>query len=304
MFYGVGVTAKMVEKESFEGVSSFTTKEPGAAVVLSNKLLTHEKSDDEVRHIVFRPEAGRVKFSEGQSLGIIVPAHDKQKHHPRLYTIASSRYGDEGDAGTISLCVKRVVYNDPVTGELKRGVASNYLCDLNVGDRVAFMGPAGKKFLLPKDPSTRLIMIGVGTGIAPFRSFAQCVYARGRSWTRGNMLFFGAKTQHECLYLNDQDNSLAEYVKSHGLKIYLARSREEKNSKGEKMYVQHRIAENMDSIWQSFMDRNFALYICGLKGVEKGVDEGFAAAASSRNCDWAALKEEFKNEGRWNVEVY
>jgi ferredoxin--NADP+ reductase len=88
----------------------------------------------------------------------------------RLYSIASSAPGDYGDANTVSLCVKRLIYEDEDGKEVK-GVCSNYLCDLKEGTDVKITGPVGKALLLPKDPNATVIMLATGTGIAPFRSF-------------------------------------------------------------------------------------------------------------------------------------
>lgn len=113
----------------------------------------------------------------GQSLSVIPPGIDAsngRKHKPRLYSIASTRYGDLLDGNTISLCVRRAEYIDPITGEKdpsKQGVCSNFLCNVQPGDEVSVAGPVGKTMLLPKDPTKDVIMIATGTGIAPFRGF-------------------------------------------------------------------------------------------------------------------------------------
>ncbi len=113
----------------------------------------------------------------GQSLSVIPPGTDfasGRNHKPRLYSIASTRYGDLLDGNTISLCVRRAEYIDPITGQkdpAKQGVCSNFLCDVRPGDEVSVAGPVGKTMLLPKDPTKDVIMIATGTGIAPFRGF-------------------------------------------------------------------------------------------------------------------------------------
>merc|ERR1711904_543983 len=121
--------------------------------------------------------------------GVISPGPDKTGKTPaavRLYSIASSAVGDNENEKTVSLCVKRVVeldgkFANREVGEDKpdkagtnfpknkvyRGVASNYICDLNVGDEVLITGPVGTEMLLPQDPDSVLIMLATGTGIAP-----------------------------------------------------------------------------------------------------------------------------------------
>lgn len=92
----------------------------------------------------------------------------------RLYSIASSRYGDSFDGLTTSLCVRRAVYNDPETGKedpAKKGVCSNFLCDAKPGQEIMMTGPTGKVLLLPTNTKAPVICVATGTGIAPFRSF-------------------------------------------------------------------------------------------------------------------------------------
>lgn len=95
-------------------------------------------------------------------------------HGTRLYSIASSRYGDDFDGQTASLCVRRAVYVDPETGKedpAKKGLCSNFLCDATPGTEISMTGPTGKVLLLPADANAPLICVATGTGIAPFRSF-------------------------------------------------------------------------------------------------------------------------------------
>lgn len=106
----------------------------------------------------------------GQSLSIIPPGVDAstgRNHKPRLYSIASTRYGDLLDGNTISLCVRRAEYYDPITGVVdptRKGACSNFLCDIAPGQEVMVAGPVGKTMLLPSDPMKDIIMIATGTG--------------------------------------------------------------------------------------------------------------------------------------------
>ena len=98
--------------------------------VILNTLLTQEGAGD-VNHVVFDHE-GQLPYAEGQSIGIVAKGVDQngKPHKMRLYSIASSAPGDYGDGKTVGLCVKRLIYDDPETGEEVRGVCSNYICDL------------------------------------------------------------------------------------------------------------------------------------------------------------------------------
>ncbi|KAI3909223.1 hypothetical protein MKW92_045431 [Papaver armeniacum] len=151
--------------------SQVTTTE--AAPVKVEKI--SKKDDEGIVVNKFKPKnpyIGEVPYREGQSIGIIPEGVDKngKPHKLRLYSIASSAIGDFGDSKTVSLCVKRLVYTND-QGEEVKGVCSNFLCDLKPGSEVTITGPIGKEMLMPKDPNATIIMLGTGTGIAPFRSF-------------------------------------------------------------------------------------------------------------------------------------
>ena len=142
--------------------------------------------------------AGKVPYVEGQSIGVIAPGPDKKGETPariRLYSIASSAVGDDETSKTVSLCVKRVVELDGKhvnreVGEDKpdkagtafpdskvyRGVCSNHICDLSVGDDVMITGPTGAEMLLPADPEANIVMLATGTGIAPMRAYCRLLF--------------------------------------------------------------------------------------------------------------------------------
>lgn len=125
--------------------------------------------------------------------------------------IASSREGEGQQAAQFSICVRRCFYIDDVSGERYPGVASNYLCGLKAGDTIQITGPYGRQFHPPRDESSNIIMIGVGTGIAPFRAFMKHIYESGRNWKGKVRLFYGARTGMELLYMNDRNKDIANY---------------------------------------------------------------------------------------------
>lgn len=160
----------------------------------------------EVCHVVFETD-GKLPYAEGQSIGIVADGTDEKgnPHKLRLYSIASSAPGDYGDGNTVSLCVKRLIYEDD-EGKEVRGVCSNYICDLKEGADVKITGPVGQALLLPKDPKANIIMLATGTGIAPFRSFLWRFFFEkhddykfdGNAW-----LFMGVPTTSALLYDNE-----------------------------------------------------------------------------------------------------
>jgi ferredoxin--NADP+ reductase len=283
-------------------LNTYRAREPGIARVLVNQRLTPPDHDD-VRHIVLDLGGLDLAYLEGQSLGILTPGTDDQgrPHKLRLYSIASTRRGDDGRGRTASLCVKRLVYDDPATGVQTRGVASNYLCDLEPGDTVAVTGPAGKTLLLPEDPASNLILVATGTGIAPFRAFLRRIYLERPEWTIPVVnLFFGARNAAECLY-RDELECFLDYP---GFHLTTAFSRQQTTNDGRRMYVQHRMAEQIGALWDLLQRDDTYLYICGLKGMEDGIHAVLAAQAEAEGVSWAEFRNDLVQAGRIRVETY
>ncbi|KAH7287785.1 hypothetical protein KP509_32G074200 [Ceratopteris richardii] len=255
--------------------------------------------------MVFSTE-GLVKYREGQSIGVVPPGVDQngKPHKLRLYSIASSAPGDFGDYKTVSLCVKRLVYlNDK--GEEVKGVCSNFLCDLKPGEEVSITGPVGKEMLMPTDPNATIIMLATGTGIAPFRGFLWRMFFekhedykfKGLAW-----LFLGVPTSSSLLYVDEYERM--KKIAPDNFRYDLAISREQANAKGEKMYIQTRMAEYADELWELLKKDNTFVYMCGLKGMEKGIDDIMTGLAARDGYDWAQYKKDLKKNEQWNVEVY
>jgi len=288
------------EKRLEEVGTVYKPSSPYTARVVSNERLTPEGSPDDIRHLIIDIGGAGIRYKEGQSVGIVPPGADEKgkRHRVRLYSIASAREGEE-NPDHLALTVKRVVYQDEESGKTVYGLASNYICDLKENENVEITGPVGRTFLLPEDPKTNLVMIAVGTGIAPFRAFIHHIYAEVGSWEGDVVLFFGAKTGLESIYMNDLNNDISQYYEEKTFKAFQALSRE-----GTKKYVQHSVAENIETIWKIVKEGNFSLYICGLKDIEGAVEEVFLKKAKQEGEDWDSLRQKYKEEKRWHVEVY
>ncbi|MBI1870463.1 MAG: ferredoxin--NADP(+) reductase [Chlamydiae bacterium] len=251
-------------------LNTYKVSSPWTATVLENIKLTADSSPNDTRHVVINLQGSSYEYVEGQSVGILPPGIDEKgkPHAVRLYSIASHRRGEKGDAQSLSVCVKRVVYQDPVTGLEKRGVGSNFICDLKKGDAVRITGPVGNRFLLPEhvnDPS--YIFIATGTGIAPFRGMLKELFQKGfqnHAW-----LIFGTPYRSDILYEKEFQN----YETHQKFHFVTAVSREDKNRDGTKVYVQHRLLEHQKELVPILTDTKTLIYICGLKGIEKGIYE-------------------------------
>lgn len=271
---------------------------PYTATVVENTDLTPDSSED-VRHLVFDLGESGLRYLEGQSIGVIAPGQDDKgkPHRLRLYSIASSRDGDDGAAKTISLCVKRTIYTNEA-GEEVRGLCSNHLNDLAPGDPVQICGPIGKHFLLPPDAAEPILMFATGTGIAPFRAFLK---HRARFADRGPaFLLFGVRTTTDLLYVDE----LQALLDRPGDRLLLAISREQTNAKGGRMYVGDRLPELAAEVAPLLAEGKLMVYQCGLKGMETGVEAACTEMLAERGVDFAALKVELVKAKRWLVDTY
>uniref|UniRef100_A0A1J3J7C8 Ferredoxin--NADP reductase, chloroplastic n=1 Tax=Noccaea caerulescens TaxID=107243 RepID=A0A1J3J7C8_NOCCA len=296
-----------VSKKNEEGVitNKYRPKEPYTGKVLLNTKITADDAPGETWHMLFSHE-GEIPYREGQSVGVIADGIDKngKPHKVRLYSIASSALGDLGNSETVSLCVKRLVYTNDA-GEEVKGVCSNFLCDLKPGSPVKLTGPVGKEMLMPKDPNATVIMLATGTGIAPFRSFLWKMFFEKHDDYKFNglaWLFLGVPTTSSLLYQEEFDKMKAKAPEN--FRVDYAISREQANDKGEKMYIQTRMAEYAPELWELLKKDNTFVYMCGLKGMEKGIDDIMVSLAAKDGIDWFDYKKQLKKAEQWNVEVY
>ncbi|TAG95443.1 MAG: ferredoxin-NADP reductase [Oscillatoriales cyanobacterium] len=288
-------------------VNLYKPANPYIGKCISTEEMVKEGGDGTVRHVKIDISGGNLHYLEGQSIGIIPDGTDKngKPHKIRLYSIASTRHGDDVDDKTVSVCVRRLEYKSPETGEQVFGVCSSFITALEPGADVKITGPVGKEMLLPDDEDATIIMMATGTGIAPFRAYLWRMFKennpeykfKGLAW-----LFFGVAYTPNILYKEELEQLQAEFPDN--FRLTYAISREQKNVDGGKMYIQNRIQENADKLWELVQQPKTHTYICGLKGMEGGIDEGMSAASSKYDVDWTAYQKQLKKEHRWHVETY
>jgi ferredoxin--NADP+ reductase len=292
-------------------VNLYKPKAPFIGSVIDNYSLVGEGAIGRVNHISFDLSGGdpQLRYVEGQSIGIIPDGVDAngKPHKLRLYSIASSRHGDNLEGNTVSLCVRQLQYEKD--GEVINGVCSSFLCDIEPGAKVKITGPVGKEMLLPADEEANVIMLATGTGIAPMRTYLRRMFEpgeraknpeyqfRGKAW-----LFMGAPKTPNLLYDDDLNRYLAEYPDN--FRYTTAISREQQNRDGGRMYIQDRVLEHADEIFAMIEDPKTHVYICGLKGMEPGIDEAMTTAAAAKGLDWSTMRPQLKKAERWHVETY
>ena len=292
-------------------VNLYKPKSPFIGTVTENYSLLKEGAIGRVQHITFDLSGGdpHLAYVEGQSIGIIPEGEDAKgkPHKLRLYSIASTRHGDNLADNTVSLCVRQLEYKNDAGEEIK-GVCSTYLCDIEPGTKVKITGPVGKEMLLPDDEDANVIMLATGTGIAPMRTYLRRMFEpserekngwtfRGKAW-----LFMGAPKTPNLLYDEDFEHYEREYPDN--FRYTKAISREQQNSKGGRMYIQDRVLEYADEIFAMIEHPKTHVYMCGLRGMEPGIDEAMSAAAAAKGLDWSELRPQLKKAERWHVETY
>ena len=295
-------------------VNTYKNKSPFLAKVVSVKRIVGPTATGETCHIIMNHE-GKMPYWEGQSYGVIPPGTNPKNGKPnsvRLYSIASSRYGDDMTGTTTSLCVRRATYWCPemkAEDPAKKGVCSNFLCDATPGTELKLTGPSGKVMLIPeKDPNVDLIMVATGTGIAPYRSFIRRLFVEqspfGEAYTKGSglaWLFLGVANSDALLYDDEWQEVLKSYPKN--FKLDYALSREQTNVDGGKMYIQDKVKEYSDEIFDR-MDKGAHMYFCGLKGMMPGITEMLEGVCKKKGLNFEEKLKEWKKAGQWHVEVY
>jgi sulfite reductase (NADPH) flavoprotein alpha-component len=238
----------------------------------------------------FLSEHPSARFTPQEFVGLLT------KLQPRLYSVASSlnAYPDQ-----VHFIVDVVRYES--NGRLRKGVCSSFLAERADDVPVPVFPSVAKHFHLPEDPETPIIMIGPGTGVAPFRAYLQerkATGAKGKNW-----LFFGA--QHEkCDFAYGDE---FEVYKKEGLlaRLDCAWSRDQ----AVKIYVQHRMQENAAEIWKWIDGEGAHFFVCGdAKRMAKDVDATLRKIVQEhggKSVDQAnEYVEKLKSDKRYKRDVY
>jgi benzoyl-CoA 2,3-epoxidase subunit A len=270
-----------------------------AGNVRVTEMAQRGQPDYDTHHIVL--DFGSMPFPvlEGQSIGILPPGADSngRPHHARQYSVASPRNGERPGYNNLSLTVKRVLEDHD--GKPVRGVASNFLCDLKVGDTVDVIGPFGATFLMPNHPKSHLVMICTGTGSAPMRGMTEWrrrLRSSGKFEGGKLMLFFGARTQEELPYFGPLQNLPRDFIDTE-----FAFSR---TPGAPKRYVQDAMRSRAADLLPLLTDPNACFYVCGLKAMEEGVVLALRDIAQNAGLAWDTVGAAMKREGRLHLETY
>src|SRR5438034_8526785 len=266
-----------------------------AAPLLGDLLAPERKQDlgtylwgmEVIDCLIEHPSA---KFTPGEFVGLLT------KLQPRLYSVASSL---RAHPDQVHFIVDVVRYES--NGRIRNGVCSSFLAQRADKVPVPVYPSSAKHFHMPEDLGTPLIMIGPGTGVAPFRAFLQerqALGAKGKNW-----LFFGAQRE-KCDYAYKED---WEKFSSDGIltKLDCAWSRDQAH----KIYVQHKMLEHAAEIWKWIDSEGAQFFVCGdARRMAKDVDAALRKIVQEQGGksveEANAYVEQLKTDKRYKRDVY
>ena len=271
------------------------------ATVKNTARLTPNDTE-EIREILLEVNQPGFDCQVDQSFGVLVNASGEfgNTMHHRLYSVADLPDKKNGKP-QITLLVKRCSYVDEFNGELYHGVASNYLCDRKIGDEIIITGPHNLPFVVPEDKNSNLILIGMGTGIAPFRAFVKHIYKNVKDWKGKIRLFYGARSGLELLYLNDKNGDLTNYYDEATFEAFHALSPRPQWSDPIALdaAIEERAAEIIDLLALS----NTHIFVAGYEKISELLDKAFSNILGSKE-KWATRKAELIAGKKWAEVIY
>jgi sulfite reductase (NADPH) flavoprotein alpha-component len=214
---------------------------------------------------------------------------------PRMYSISSSL---KGHPNQVHFTIDVVHYES--RGRKRKGVCSTFLAERAEGAPIPVF-PNTSKFRLPEDGNTPIIMVGPGTGIAPFRAYLQerkAIGAKGKNW-----LFFGSQHEHCNYFYRDE---LEQYQRDGFLaRCDCAWSRDQAG----KSYVQHKMLENAAEIWKWLNGEGAHVFVCGdARRMAKDVDAALRKIIQEQGAKTEEQTNEYveklKSEKRYKRDVY
>ncbi|MDP2794772.1 MAG: oxidoreductase [Sulfurisoma sp.] len=271
-----------------------------SAELISSQRITPPASREEVRHMVFRSNELALDARAGNCIRVLAPGQFGNKTHARLYSVIDVSPG-KGAGAEFSICVRRCSYVDDFSGEEYPGVASNHLCDLRSGATVEFSGPVDYPFAIPEDKNANLLMIGMGTGIAPFRGLIRLIYEKIGGWKGKVRLYYGAKSGLEMLYMNDENDDLANYYDQPTFKAFQAVS--PRPAFDAPAALDKALEQNAAEVWEMLQSADTLVFIAGTHGMLDGIDKAMATLAGSAD-HWAKARAALVAGGRWHELLY
>jgi ferredoxin--NADP+ reductase len=272
-------------------LQDYDTRDRFTGWVVSTQLIS-PTLDPEVRELVLEVDRPLHAFA-GQSIGVLAPEETPSGHawHFRLYTLADQP-GPTPVGCRVTIAVRRCNDVDEDSGESHRGVSSNFLCDRRSGDEVSLCGPFGIPFPIPEQDGT-LVLIGMGTGIAPFRALVRRLF--NEDWGGRVLLFHGGRTGLDLIYQNDERDDFAFYMDKptfQAVKVLSRRPYWHDDADWETA-----LAARRDELRGLLEREDTHIYMAGLTRIRERLDEALAKVAGSDEL-WQERKAELKASGR------
>ena len=249
-----------------------------AATVVESARVTPAQDAADVRRLVLNVPNPASPVYEGQTFGVAAgPTF-------RLYTVADVRPVPAGGGVDVGCYVRR-----------GGGPVSNFLADRAVGDELVLYGPYDYRFRLPMDNRSNLVMIGVGSGIAPFRSLVHKAYDMLVDWKGRVRLFYGPTTGLETLYTNDPAD-LGQYFARRTFRAIdaLKTRRSIPGSHG----PGRGLTQNLAELWDLVRDLDTYVYRVAPSAAVTALDSAMAEAAGGADV-WLAAKQALQARNHW-----
>jgi ferredoxin--NADP+ reductase len=281
------------------------------ARILSNTAITGPGATEEVREITLEVDRDDFSYDIGQSVGVIVEGPFRHAvrsdldlghtHHFRLYTVADTPVTNERGKPVLKLCVKRCSYIDEHSGEEYPGIASNYLCDRSPDDLVTINGPFGLPFEVPADHGADLLLISMGTGIAPFRAFVKHLYRDVGDWRGRIRLFYGARSGMELLYMNDEIDDFTQYYDEETFEAFRALS--PRPQWDEPADLEGQIQSRGEEVLDILRSDSGYVYVAGRSDILQTLEKTLTSLLGSEQ-EWRDLKLQKSRSGHWRELIY
>jgi sulfite reductase alpha subunit-like flavoprotein len=269
------------------------------ATLIGSHRITADNAAEEVRHLSFRADPA-FNAAVGACIRILAPGQFGARHHARIYSIMDVD-AKKSEGTDFAICVRRCDYIDEFNGERYAGVASNYLCDLKNGAAIDFVGPVSYPFPVPEDKSADLLMIGMGTGIAPFRGLVKLIYEKLGGWKGQVRLFYGARSGLELLYMNDVNNDFSLYFDQPTFKAFEAVS--PRPALDAPVALDKAIGQNAAEVIAMLRKPGTQVYVAGVETMWPTVEKALIGVAGSADA-WFDLRKALQDDSRWHSVLY
>lgn len=282
-------------------LSDYDTRKQYYAVVKKTRRLTPEDTE-EIRELILEVKDPEFTCQVDQSFGVLIQTADDfgNTMHHRLYSVADLPAKSMGKT-RITMLVKRCSYVDEFSGEQHDGIASNYLCDRKEGDQITITGPYELAFTVPEEKNANLILIGMGTGIAPFRAFIKHIYKNVKDFDGRILLFYGAKSGLELLYLNEKDGDLTNYYDQETFEAIHAFS--PRPLWNDPIIIDQAIEDRAEEIVDMLSVLNTYIYVAGYEKVKESLESALVNVMGSEE-KWKKRKAELVAGKKWAEVIY